>query len=104
MYLVVKVCGATSGLVACSALLICLLYVLLQVVSAVLRAGQNIAKKEGRHVPLLYMWHGKYYLGGAHGIAGILYILLQVKKGEKHLLHVSSNHGVLPAQRQFNWA
>jgi hypothetical protein len=28
------------------------------------------------------MWHGKYYLGGAHGIAGILYMLLKVKKGD----------------------
>jgi hypothetical protein len=55
---------------------------LLQVVSAVLQSGQNLAQKEGRHVPLMYMWHGKYYLGGAHGIAGILYMLLQVKKGE----------------------
>jgi len=85
------VCGATSGLIACCALLICLLYLLLQVVSAVLHSGQNLAKKEGRHVPLMYMWHGKYYLGGAHGIAGILYMLLQVKKGEKHLLHVILN-------------
>jgi len=82
------VCGATSDLVACCALLICLLYMLLQVVSAVLHSGQNLAQEEGRHVPLIYMWHGKYYLGGAHGIAGILYMLLQVKKGEKHLLHV----------------
>lgn len=50
-----------------------------QVVSAVLRSGQNLAQREGRHVPLMYMWHGKYYLGGAHGIAGILYMLLQAK-------------------------
>jgi hypothetical protein len=48
-------------------------------VTAVLRSGQNLAKQEGRNVPLMYMWHGKYYLGGAHGIAGILYMLLQVK-------------------------
>lgn len=50
-----------------------------QVVTAVLRSGQNLAKQEGRNVPLMYMWHGKYYLGGAHGIAGILYMLLQAK-------------------------
>jgi hypothetical protein len=62
-----------------------------QVVSAVLRSGQNLAQREGRHVPLMYMWHGKYYLGGAHGIAGILYMLLQVMKGEKHLLCVLIN-------------
>ncbi|PNF36631.1 hypothetical protein B7P43_G13328 [Cryptotermes secundus] len=50
-----------------------------QVVTAVLRSGQNLAKQEGRNVPLMYMWHGKYYLGGAHGIAGILYMLLKAK-------------------------
>jgi len=50
-----------------------------QVVSAVLHSGQNLAQREGRHVSLMYMWHGKYYLGGAHGIAGILYMLLQAK-------------------------
>lgn len=26
----------------------------------------------------MYMWHGKHYVGAAHGIAGILYMLLQV--------------------------
>ena len=26
----------------------------------------------------MYEWHGKPYLGAAHGMAGILYILLQV--------------------------
>jgi lantibiotic modifying enzyme len=25
----------------------------------------------------MWKWHGKYYLGAAHGFAGILYILLQ---------------------------
>jgi hypothetical protein len=47
-------------------------------VSAVLTSGQKLAQWEGRNVPLMYMWHGKYYLGAAHGISGILYMLLQV--------------------------
>ncbi|KAJ9588248.1 hypothetical protein L9F63_018412, partial [Diploptera punctata] len=50
-----------------------------KVVSTVLRSGQNLAQQEGRNVPLMYMWHEKYYLGGAHGIAGILFMLLQAK-------------------------
>lgn len=28
--------------------------------------------------PLLWQWHDKIYLGAAHGVAGILYLLLQV--------------------------
>ncbi|KDR23212.1 lanC-like protein 2 [Zootermopsis nevadensis] len=50
-----------------------------QVVSAVLSSGKKLAQQEGRNVPLMYMWHGKYYLGAAHGISGILYMLLQAK-------------------------
>eukprot|EP00731_Ephydatia_muelleri_P022805 Em0015g388a len=28
--------------------------------------------------PLMYTWHGKHYLGAAHGLAGIMTVLLQV--------------------------
>ncbi|XP_014674670.1 PREDICTED: lanC-like protein 1 [Priapulus caudatus] len=27
--------------------------------------------------PLMYQWHDKQYLGAAHGISGILYVLMQ---------------------------
>lgn len=30
--------------------------------------------------PLMYTWHEKHYLGAAHGLAGILTVLLQVIK------------------------
>lgn len=30
--------------------------------------------------PLMYQWHDSYYLGAAHGLSGILYLLLQVKE------------------------
>lgn len=29
--------------------------------------------------PLLWEWHDKIYFGAAHGMAGILYMLLQVR-------------------------
>lgn len=36
--------------------------------------------KAGRFkCPLMYQWHDSYYLGAAHGISGILYLLLQAK-------------------------
>jgi len=47
---------------------------------------ENAAKillKEGKEYnlkvpPLMYSWHNKEYLGGAHGLSGILYVLLDL--------------------------
>lgn len=50
-----------------------------QVAKAVLTSGQRLSKEERSHCPLMYEWHEKKYLGAAHGIAGILYLLMQVK-------------------------
>ncbi|EME29748.1 uncharacterized protein Gasu_29650 [Galdieria sulphuraria] len=37
-----------------------------------------------RHCPLLYQWHNKFYLGAAHGTAGIIHsLLLLVSRGLK---------------------
>lgn len=37
--------------------------------------------KAGRFkCPLMYQWHDSYYLGAAHGLSGILYLLLQIKE------------------------
>ncbi|KAI4461498.1 lanc-like protein [Holotrichia oblita] len=34
--------------------------------------------KEGKFkFPLMYQWHDSYYLGAAHGLSGIIYLLLQ---------------------------
>lgn len=43
-----------------------------------LHSGVSLAQKKHTTSPLMYAWHGKYYVGAAHGIAGILYMLLQV--------------------------
>ncbi|XP_071446285.1 glutathione S-transferase LANCL1 [Hetaerina americana] len=51
-----------------------------QVVSAILASGISLAKSERRKVPLMYSWHGSYYLGAAHGISGILYTLLLARE------------------------
>lgn len=49
-------------------------------VTAIVDAGQQ-GSRDIRGAPLMYMWHGKHYLGAAHGMAGILTVLLQVTVG-----------------------
>ncbi|KAL1006341.1 hypothetical protein UPYG_G00071080 [Umbra pygmaea] len=49
------------------------------VVTAILESGKNMAKEEKKaeKCPLLYEWHKKQYVGAAHGMAGIYYMLMQ---------------------------
>lgn len=49
-----------------------------QVVTAILESGQARSRATRSKVPLVYEWHGKNYYGAAHGVAGILYVLLLV--------------------------
>uniref|UniRef100_A0A6Q2YNF0 LanC lantibiotic synthetase component C-like 2 (bacterial) n=1 Tax=Esox lucius TaxID=8010 RepID=A0A6Q2YNF0_ESOLU len=50
-----------------------------RVVTAILESGKNLAKEEKKaeKCPLLYEWHKKQYVGAAHGLAGIYYMLMQ---------------------------
>ena len=36
-----------------------------------------MARQERSDFPLMYEWHEKKYLGAAHGLAGIFYMLMQ---------------------------
>lgn len=51
-------------------------------VTAIVESGKNMAaeQKKTDRCPLLYEWHQKQYVGAAHGMAGIYYILMQVRK------------------------
>ena len=49
-----------------------------QLVDLLLEAGHRQAQAEASPCPLSFTWHGKHYLGAAHGLAGILTVLLQV--------------------------
>ncbi|XP_063237078.1 lanC-like protein 2 isoform X2 [Bacillus rossius redtenbacheri] len=51
-----------------------------QVVSAILQAGSALARRERWPVPLMYKWYDEYYVGGCHGLAGILYMLLKARE------------------------
>uniref|UniRef100_A0A8C5PC73 LanC-like protein 2 n=1 Tax=Leptobrachium leishanense TaxID=445787 RepID=A0A8C5PC73_9ANUR len=50
-----------------------------EVVDAIIESGKNLSKEEHKtdRCPLLYQWHKKYYVGAAHGLAGIYYMLMQ---------------------------
>lgn len=51
-----------------------------KIIDAILICGQNQAKGDKFKCPLMYEWHESYYLGAAHGLSGILYLLLQIKE------------------------
>ncbi|XP_069183111.1 LOW QUALITY PROTEIN: lanC-like protein 2 [Procambarus clarkii] len=50
------------------------------VVTAILDSGRALSLKEKCATPLMYQWHEKRYIGAAHGIIGILFMLLQAKE------------------------
>ncbi|PON87734.1 LanC-like protein [Trema orientale] len=47
------------------------------VVDEIIKAGRKLAKK-GK-CPLMYEWHGKKYWGAAHGLAGIMHVLMDME-------------------------
>lgn len=53
------------------------------VVAAILDSGRSLARQRKSSVPLLYQWHDKDYLGAAHGTAGILFMLMQVRNSRR---------------------
>ncbi len=59
---------------------------LVEVIDKVLKDGKKLARKK---VPFMWEWHNSQYIGAVHGVAGILYILLDydyVKNNEKLML------------------
>ncbi|XP_058520933.1 glutathione S-transferase LANCL1 isoform X2 [Ochotona princeps] len=63
-----------------------------QICETVLTSGENLARKRNftGKTPLMYEWYQEYYVGAAHGLAGIYYYLmqpsLQVSQGKLHNL------------------
>ncbi|CAF4772574.1 unnamed protein product [Pieris macdunnoughi] len=50
-----------------------------KVVNALISSGKQFSLQMKAESPLLWQWHEKIYLGAAHGMAGILYMLLQAR-------------------------
>lgn len=52
---------------------------IVKVAQCVIDSGQRLARHQKWKHPLMYAWHDKHYLGAAHGLAGIFYILMMIK-------------------------
>lgn len=46
------------------------------VVDKIIASGRSYAASGRFRVPLMYHYHGRHYLGAAHGVMGILQMLL----------------------------
>lgn len=51
--------------------------ILNKICQSIIVSGERLARQERSRAPLMYMWHEKHYVGAAHGIVGIIYMLLQ---------------------------
>ncbi|XP_022734052.1 lanC-like protein GCR2 isoform X3 [Durio zibethinus] len=56
------------------------------VVDEIIKSGKQLAGK-GR-CPLMYEWHGKKYWGAAHGLAGIMHVLMDMELKPDEVEHV----------------
>ncbi|UJR27908.1 hypothetical protein I4U23_009169 [Adineta vaga] len=50
----------------------------IDVFESIIKSGEKYAKESGSKSPLMYQWHESEYLGAAHGVSGIIYLLLKV--------------------------
>ncbi|KAK6621444.1 hypothetical protein RUM44_001251 [Polyplax serrata] len=74
-----------------------------RVVTSVISSGRNLSKRENISVPLMYEWYEEYYLGGAHGIAGILYLVLQIVDVVIRRGQALAREEKTPAPLMFEW-
>ncbi|CAF0896441.1 unnamed protein product [Adineta steineri] len=54
----------------------------IDVFETIIKSGEKYAKESGSKSPLMYQWHDKEYMGAAHGVSGIIYLLLKVTQHE----------------------
>ena len=50
-----------------------------KVFNNIILSGQEMSKLQRSPSPLMYEWHEKKYLGAAHGLAGLFFVLMQLK-------------------------
>lgn len=59
-----------------------------QLMEVVLKSGRNYAEENNLKVPLMFQYHGREYLGAAHGASAILMVLLALPLGQRDLKDV----------------
>ncbi|XP_043252917.1 lanC-like protein 2 isoform X1 [Colletes gigas] len=65
-----------------------------EVIHFIIQSGKIYSATRQCKSPLMYAWHNTEYIGGAHGLAGILYILLQARQ---YLTQAQLNEDIKPA-------
>jgi lantibiotic modifying enzyme len=68
--------------------------------SDIIRAGLACSQRARSRLPLLWEWHGKPYLGAAHGVVGILQTLLSIQPNELESVNQNLNVSVRDLIRQ----
>jgi len=48
-----------------------------RVIAAIVASGESLSKRIQCPAPLMFVWHDSYYMGAAHGVAGIFFILMR---------------------------
>ena len=64
------------------------MFLVVQVARVAVEAGEK-GREASVPSPLMYTWHGRHYLGAAHGLAGIATLLLQVPFFSQHLFNAT---------------
>lgn len=49
-------------------------------ITLILKSGQMTARKHHPDLALAFYWHNKFYIGAAHGITGIIHVLLEARQ------------------------
>ena len=62
--------------------------------SDIVKAGIVCSKRARSSLPLLWEWHGNFYLGAAHGVVGILQMLLSLQPNELDSLDQEVNGSI----------
>lgn len=61
-----------------------------ELAQVMLKSGREYARANEHSVPLMYQYHGREYLGAAHGVSAILLSLLNIPLKEGDLSHVKT--------------
>lgn len=62
-----------------------------RLVQIILRSGRRYSQENDSRIPLMYQYHGREYLGAAHGVSAILFSLLQNELNENDTKDVKTS-------------